>query len=79
MHTENFGYSFEAVCECLAKLAPEHFHRSERYEPTGLWLDVYLMPYRAPTGHDDSLYIKLKLDRDCLNIVLHSFHPEGAL
>lgn len=78
-HTDNLGYSLEAVCECLARLAPENFHHAERYSPTGLWLDVYLVTYRGPTGHDDPLYIKLKLDRDCLCIILCSFHREGAL
>ena len=78
-HTENLGYSFEAVCECLARLLPEHFHHAERYSPTGPWLDVYLVSYRGPTTQHDPLYIKLKLDRDCVYVIVCSFHLEGAL
>ena len=78
-HAENLGYSFEAVCRCLAQLAPETFHRAERYSATGPWLDVYLLSYRGPTNQVDPLYVKLKLDRDCLCIILCSFHLEGAL
>ena len=76
---DNLGYSFEAVCKCLEHLGPEHFRRSVRYSPNGPWLDEYLMTYRGPTEHDDPLYIKLKLDRDCVWIILCSFHREGAL
>lgn len=78
-HTDNFGYSFEAVCACLEQLTPSHFRRSLRYGANGPWLDEYLMTYRGPTGHADSLYIKLRLDRDCIWIILCSFHPEGAM
>jgi hypothetical protein len=79
MHTDNLGYTFEAVCECLEHLRPEHFRRSVRYSPCGPWLDEYLMTHRGPTAQDDALYIKLKLDRDCVWIIVCSFHLEGAL
>ena len=78
-HVANLSYSFEAVCECLTQLTAAHFKHSERYGPDGPWHDVFLMKYRGPAGHDDDLYIKLRLDRDCLCILLFSFHLEGAL
>lgn len=81
--TDNLRYSHEAVCECLRQLTPDHFRKAVRYPlkngRMGPWLDVYLMTYRGPTGHDDPLYIKLMLDRDCVWIILCSFHLEGAL
>jgi Motility quorum-sensing regulator, toxin of MqsA len=78
-HIANLGYSLEAVCECLAQLTPDNFKQSERYSPDGPWHDVFLKTFRGPGNCDDDLYIKLTLDRTCVNIVLFSFHPEGAL
>jgi hypothetical protein len=78
-HTDNLSYSFEAVCECLTHLTPELFDHAERHVADAPWLDVYLVSYRGPTGGEDELYIKLKLDRDCVCVILCSFHLEGAL
>jgi Motility quorum-sensing regulator, toxin of MqsA len=78
-HTDNLGYSFEAVCECLTQLEPEDFHHAERHSANGPWLDVYMISYHGPTAQDDALYIKLKLDRGCVCVVLCSFHLEGAM
>jgi hypothetical protein len=77
-HIDNLGYSLEAVCECLRCLTPGHFQHSVRYSANGPWQDVYLITYRSPSNHDDDLYIKLKLTRDCICVVLCSFHSEGA-
>lgn len=77
--TDNLSYSVEAVCACLSSLKAEHFNHSVRYSDSGPWLDVYLVKYCGPTDQVDPLYIKLKLDRDCIVIVLCSFHLEGAL
>ena len=77
-HIDALGYSFEAVCECLVQLRPDDFKEAVRYG-NGPWLDVYLMSYNGPDNQCDPLYIKLKLDRDCVCIVLCSFHREGAL
>lgn len=73
---DNLGYGFEAVCQCLAELQADDFHHSERYQNTGPWLDVYLMRYVGPSGATDDLYIKLKLNKSCVTVVLCSFHPE---
>jgi Motility quorum-sensing regulator, toxin of MqsA len=78
-HIANLRYSFEAVCECLTQLSLAHFTQSERYTPDGPWHDIFLMTYRGPANCDDSLYIKLRLDHGCVNILLFSFHLEGAL
>jgi Motility quorum-sensing regulator, toxin of MqsA len=77
--TSNLGYGIEAVCECLLKLTPGHFQHSVLYPDSKYWLDVYCIRYRGPTDQDDPLYIKLRLNRDCIQIVLCSFHLEGAL
>lgn len=77
--TSNLGYSVESVCKCLSSLSADHFQHSVRYSDSEPWLDVYLVKYRGPTDQDDPVYIKLKLNRDCILIVLCSFHLEGAL
>lgn len=76
-HVENLGYAPEDVCRCLAGLEAGHYRESIRYRENGPWLDVYLITCTGPAGHADSLYIKLKLNRDCIVVVLESFHPEG--
>lgn len=78
-HIVDWDYSMESVCECLSSLEAEHFQHAVRYSETESWLDVYLIDYRSPTGRIDRLYVKLKLNRDCVLIILCSFHPEGAL
>lgn len=77
--TGNLGYSLQSVCDCLSSLRPDHFQHAVRYSERGPWLDVYLVKYRGPAPQDDPLYVKLKLNRDCILIVLCSFHLEGAL
>jgi len=76
-HVENLEYAPEDVHRCLACLEPSHYRGSVRYEGTGPWLDEYLITFIGPRGCTDDLYIKLKLNRDCILIVLASFHPEG--
>jgi len=73
---ENLGYSPDDVQQCLASLEERHFRRSIRYEEQNFWLDEYLITYDSPSGCTDNLYIKLKLNRDCILILLSSFHRE---
>jgi hypothetical protein len=61
------GLEHDDVCARLSSLQPSHYDHSIKYGSFDLWLDVYLI---------GGLYVKLKLDRKCLNVVLHSFHPE---
>jgi len=77
--TSNLGYGIEAVCKCLSRLTANNFQHAVRYADSEHWLDVYCVKYRGPTDQDDPLYIKLRLNRDCILIVLCSFHLEGAL
>lgn len=74
---ENLSYGLQTVCECLASLAESDFCHAERYGPKSIWLDVYKITYNGYRDFTDDLYIKLKLDRDCLVIVLCSFHRES--
>lgn len=79
--TANFGYSLEEVCLCLQNLKEENYHESVHYDRGG-WHDVYKCRWPAPNQpaiEIDHLYIKLKLNRDCITIVIASFHPEGTL
>jgi len=71
---ENLSYAPEDVHKCLQTLNACHFQHSLRYAPGSAWLDVYHLTYNAPTGDVDDLYIKLKLDRDCVVVILASFH-----
>lgn len=73
---ENLGYSLEDICRCLAILQPGQFFRAERYGETDKWLDIYCCTYPSPSGAIDDLYIKLKLTKSCVSVVLHSFHRE---
>lgn len=73
---DGLGYSFEAVCQCLSQLEENDFHHSEQYADSRIWLDVYLIRYEAPNGAIDDLYIKLKLNKNCICVVLCSFHRE---
>ena len=75
---ENLGYSPEQVGECLGLLRTEHYRESIHYGDRKGWLDIYCISFSAGK-HVDDLYIKLKLNRDCIMIVLSSFHREGAL
>jgi motility quorum-sensing regulator / GCU-specific mRNA interferase toxin len=78
-HVEIYNYTPERVNTCLTMLNESHFHESVRYGETKFWLDVYFITCTSSNGNIDDLYIKLKLDRDCVWIVLDSFHPEGAI
>jgi len=75
---ENLNYSPDDVHQCLSCLEEENYRGTVRYDSKP-WLDEYLISYTGPTGHTDNLYIKLKLNCDCVVIQLASFHPEGAL
>jgi motility quorum-sensing regulator/GCU-specific mRNA interferase toxin len=70
----NLSYAPEDVHKCLQTLNECHFHRAERYAARGPWFDVYLISYAGPSGAIDDLYVKLKLDRDCIVVILASFH-----
>lgn len=71
---ENLGYPPEYVAQCLQTLNKCHFQECIRYGNGVPWMDVYKVRYPSPKGHLDDLYIKLKLDRDCVLISLNSFH-----
>jgi hypothetical protein len=75
----NLRYSLSDVCECLAALEPRDFSHSELHETAPAWLDVYKMSFQVDPNPVDDLYIKFKLDRDCIVIVLCSFHRERNL
>ncbi len=77
-HIENLSFSPEDVHKCLSCLDEENYRGTVRYDGKP-WLDEYLISYTGSTGHTDDLYIKLKLNRDCVVIQLASFHREGAL
>ncbi len=77
-HIENLGYSPDDVNECLMALQDDNYRGTIRYQGR-IWLDEYLISWNGPTGFTDDLYIKLKLDRDCIVIQLASFHREGAI
>ncbi|MGB0721758.1 MAG: type II toxin-antitoxin system MqsR family toxin [Gammaproteobacteria bacterium] len=73
---ENLGYAPENVHDCLRKLDKQHFRHSIWYSKTKSWNDVYRLSFMAPSGDVDHLYIKLKLNRDCVVVVLQSFHRD---
>ena len=75
----NLSYSLSDVSQCLNALEPHHYLESTLYENTRIWLDVYLCSWHKEGGTIDPLYIKLKLNKDCITIVLASFHREGSL
>ncbi len=74
--TENLGYSPDDVHQCLASLTAGDFACGEAYGsgPTK-WHDVYkISRYPSPTGHRDDLYIKLQINKNCVTVLLYSFH-----
>lgn len=71
---QNLAYTLEEVCRCLASLESGHFMHAVRYGNTAVWLDVYRRRYPSPKGGIDDLYIKLKLNRSCISVVIQSFH-----
>lgn len=72
---EDYGYTPDDVCTCLAALQRADFSHSERYDDFRKWHDVYKPEFRSPRGGTEGLYVKLRLDRDCALIELCSFHP----
>lgn len=76
MDVENLGFTPDDVHECLGALEAKHFRGSVRYEGSRVWLDEYLISCSGQRDISDNLYIKLKLDRDCIWIYLASFHRE---
>lgn len=74
---DRLNFSFEDVCERIALLTEEHYQESLDYGDWKGWLDVYLIPLDSYLGNTENLYIKLKLDRDCCEVIVISFHPEG--
>ncbi len=75
-HIENLNYRPEDIYTCLSMLTSAHYRGSVRYGKKP-WLDEYLITYKAGNGQPDELYIKLMLNKNCLTIILESFHPEG--
>ena len=73
---ENLAYAPEDVHRCLQTLEESQFCHAERYHDSRVWLDVYRIRYPAPTGDVDPLYLKLKLNRDCVTVLLFSFHRD---
>lgn len=72
----NLSYGLDDVSECIESLTSKDFRHSERYNRVGAWRDVYFVRYCGPTNCVDELYIKLRLDRDCIFIYLDSFHQQ---
>lgn len=72
----SLGYSLSTVCDCLCALTPDDFKESRLYVGTTVWYDVYKITYIGIEPHVDSLYIKFTLSRDCLLVVLFSFHRD---
>ena len=72
----NLGYAPEDVHRCLQSLRTCNFKHSERYGGSGHWLDVYHLVCTGPCDVADDLYVKLKLNRDCVVVILHSFHRD---
>ena len=76
-HVSNLGMSLDDVCNLLKVLHPSNFHCSERYQNNPRWHDVYLLPHPVPLNPQERLYIKFRVNRDCVLVELCSFHPEG--
>lgn len=67
-------FNLDDVLDCLQKLQSHHFAHSIWYESFSLWHDVYKPRYRARDSRTIDLYIKLRLNRNCVVIQLCSFH-----
>lgn len=74
-YVEALGYTPEDVQKCLMMLEDYNFQESILYDNANTWLDVYRIKFNSPTGEVDDLYIKLKITRSCLLLVIQSFHP----
>ena len=75
-NAEDLGYSPDDVFACIASLQPEEFDESLLYPGEKFWQDVYKCRRTAPGGEVDELYLKLKLTRNALTVVLQSFHRD---
>lgn len=75
-NAEDLGYSPDDVFACIASLQPGEFDESLLYPDEKFWQDVYKCRRTAPGGEVDDLYIKLKLTRNAVTVVLQSFHRE---
>lgn len=73
---ENLDYGPDAVADCVASLQPEEFDESLRYANEKFWQDIYKCRRVSPKGDTDDLYIKLKLTRNAITVVLQSFHRD---
>lgn len=71
---QNLGYSDDDVCHCIRILNSSDFRESAYFDDTRIWCDVYRITVRAFDRHSDDLYIKLKLNRNCTQVVICSFH-----
>ena len=72
----NLGYSAHDVRDCLRDLQPHHYRHTVLYDDDESPYDVYQCDW-SPTANpsaSDSLYIKLRLNDDCTEIALASFH-----
>lgn len=74
---ENLEFSPNDVHQCLERLEDRHYQKSIKYVDRKHWLDIYHITCQGQTDNQDNLYIKLKLNRDCIWIELASFHKEG--
>ncbi|MDZ7788918.1 MAG: type II toxin-antitoxin system MqsR family toxin [Xanthomonadales bacterium] len=68
------GMDLNEVCLCLQTLQEHQFAHSIRYDNFLRWHDVYKMRYQTRDDRSLDLYIKLRLDRECVVIELCSFH-----
>ena len=76
MDVENLDFAPEDVHRCLQALEDTNFRGSVRYKGSKFLLDEYLVACTGQREISDNLYIKLKLNRDCVWIDLASFHRE---
>jgi hypothetical protein len=76
-HVENLQYGIDDVNRLLQCLRRDHFLHAERYVDDQRWHDVYRLPHPVALNPNEHLYIKFRLNRDCIVIQLCSFHPEG--
>ncbi len=79
---DDLQYSLNDVCKCLESLSTDDYDKSINYGDHKGWLDVYLCKWTSTQkspAETKKLYIKLKLNKDCILIVLASFHPEGTI
>ena len=73
---DNLDYSSADVCACLRDLLAADYRHTVRYDDEKNPHDVYQCEFSPPSNPAarDSLYIKLRLNRDRNEISLTSFH-----